>query len=285
MLVTGAAGFIGRNVAAYLRRRGARVRAYDGRFGARFSTADRRRLDRDVRWCAGVIHLAGQASVFGAKQDPQADLEVNVLGTVQLLQALRACPRRLVFPSSIAVYPSRASGLSREADAAPRSFYAAGKLAAEAYVGLYASQLGVPGVALRLGYVYGDDVERGPFADVCRSVALGQRRVQLFTSPRSSFDFIHVDDVAAAFDAALSRSLPAGTVLNVGSGGATTVRELARLAADAAGVPVPATSAPAGAVAVRLAMDSSAALRAMGWRARRSLASGVADYVGHYARR
>ena len=231
------------------------------------------------------MHLAGQSSVFRAQQDPLADAQTNIIGTLQLLEQLRHYPRLLVYPSTIAVYRSRSSGRSVETEAQPHSFYAAGKLVVENYIRLYSEQYAVPGVSLRLGYVYANDVTRGPFADICGAVSRGEKSVKLFASLRSSFDFIHVNDVASAMEAVLRRDLPAGTVLNISTGEATEVKEILRLATEHVGVSLPKVLVKSEAKPVRLVMDCRVARRLLGWRPRVSLNAGIKDYLLNYGRK
>ena len=282
VLVTGANGFIGRHLVKYLRGLNFEVRGYSGRLGRRQSAADQIALARAVRWCDGVVHLAGQPSVFRAQQDPIADAQTNILGTLQLLEQLRRNPRRLVYPSTIAVYRGRASGRSKEDEAVAHTFYATGKMAIENYIRLYGEQYGVRGVCLRLGYVYASDVARGPFFDVCSSIARRHGSCKIFVNPRSSFDFVHINDVMTAMVIALKKNVPPGAVFNIGTGKATSAKQLLGLATTEARVASPKISAPLGLEQLRLIMDCRAARHLLGWRPKVTLVAGIKDYLLKY---
>jgi UDP-glucose 4-epimerase len=288
VLVTGGAGFLGHHLVAALLRRGREVTVLDD-----LSTGRAERLPVAVRFVRGdvrdpaavaealedateVVHLAAVVSVRGSAEDPVRDADVNVLGTLQILEGLAraradgAPVGRAVLASSMAVYAEGTAGatLREDAPTAPRSPYGVGKLAAEQYWRLGCARAGVGGVVLRYFNAYGPGQTPSPYVGVithfAERVRAGAPPV-IFGDGLQRRDFVHVDDLVAATLAALERDV-AGRTLNVGSGRGTTVREVARAVLDALGSPLVPEHAPAREEELREAVaDISAARAALGY--------------------
>jgi UDP-glucose 4-epimerase len=301
ILVTGGAGFIGSHVADTLLARSAEVLALDDLSSglesnvadaASFARIDIR--DRDALHAAaaefaptGVCHLAAQASVTASVRDPSFDLAVNVLGTLNVVEAAHANDAPVVFASTGgALYGDGAPVPTTEAFAPePLSPYGASKLAGEAYVSTWARLYGRPNVILRLGNVYGPRQNAHGEAGVVAIFSellkeTGQPTV--FGDGSQTRDYIHVGDVARAFADALE-SREAG-VFNVGTGVETDVLVLLGHLQDAAGTSVEPRFEPLRPGELRRsALDASAAAAALGWRSKVGLADGLADTYRSYA--
>jgi UDP-glucose 4-epimerase len=288
VLVTGGAGFIGHHLVAALRARGREVTVLDD-----LSTGRAERLPRETRLVMGdvrdaaavaaalegvceVVHLAAVVSVRGSAEDPVRDAEVNVLGTLRLLEGIaraRAAGQdvaRAVLASSMAVYAEGApDGLLREdAPTVPRSPYGVGKLAAERYWHLGCARSGVEGVVLRYFNAYGPGQTPSPYVGVITHffdrVRAGMPPV-IFGDGLQRRDFVHVDDLVAGTVAALDRDV-SGLTLNLGSGRGTTVLEVARAVLAACGSTLEPEYAPARPEELRHAVaDISAARAALGY--------------------
>lgn len=302
-LVTGAAGFIGSHLTDRLVADGHRVTGLDDlSTGSLRNVADARRhkgfgfhrfditsddlpeliaRDRpDV-----VFHLAAQMDVRKSVGDPLGDTRTNVLGTVNVLEScVRAGVPRVVFASSGGtVYGEPATvPVTERAGLRPGSPYGAAKVAGETYVEAFRQLHGLQGVCLRLANVYGPRQdphgEAGVVAIFARALTSG-RQARIFGDGTSARDYVHVDDVVEAF-VRCADGRADGRRLNVGTGVATTVRELHRLVARAAG----AADAPEFAAARpgelhAIALDSGAARRALGWEAAIGLEDGLARTV------
>jgi UDP-glucose 4-epimerase len=294
-LVTGGAGFIGSNLVDALLARGEEVLALDdlstGRrenLGAAVDggggelvvgdVRDPRLLEREFERFRpdAVFHLAAQVDVRKSIADPAHDAEVNVIGTIRLLEACRAAGTgRLVFASTGGAIYGEGEGrelpLAETAECLPDAHYGQSKHAAEGYCGVYSRLHGLSTVAVRLGNVYGprqDPLgEAGVVAIFCNRL-LGGERPTVFGDGRQTRDYVYVGDVVEAMLAAAGSD--AGGVYNVGTGVETSVLDLveglARVSGSGAFDPEPAPPRP-GEVQ-RIAIDPARAERELGWRAR-----------------
>jgi UDP-glucose 4-epimerase len=291
-LVTGGAGFIGSHLVDALLALGDEVHVVDnlstGSQENLASAAELHELDiRDeaLEELAGrlrsevVFHLAAQADVGTSVERPAFDAEVNVVGTVRVLEAARATAARVVFTSSGGAIYGECERPARESDEPqPLSPYAASKLAGEEYLATWNRLYGAAHVACRLANVYGprqlSTLEGGVVAVFLDRLRAGQETV-IFGDGEQTRDFVFVGDVVAALLAAAAA--PAGGLYNVGSGVATTVRELHRLCAEVSGVAQePRLAAERAGDLRHSVIDPSLAARELGWRPETGLAAGLA---------
>ena len=294
-LVTGGAGFIGSHVVDALLARGDEVRVLDDlSSGRRENLAAGAELVEgsivDAELVSGlfddwrpeaVFHLAAQIDVRKSISDPVFDLDLNVGGTIRLLEEVRNVPgSRFVFASTGGAIYGEGEGrplpLDEDADRLPDAPYGQSKLAAEGYLSLYSRLYGLDAVALRLGNVYGPRQdphgEAGVVAIFCKAL-LGGTTPKVFGDGLQTRDYVFVGDVASAFVAASGRGEGA---YNVGTEAETSVIELGRLIGDACGVAFEPEMAPARLGEVqRIAIDSSRAERELDWRPARDLAEGI----------
>ncbi len=180
---------------------------------------------------ARVVHLAANTSVLESVQRPLLTVRANIEATCRMLDLARKIDsERFLFASTAAIYGDRRSSC-RETDApAPASPYASSKLASEYYCKVYASLYGIPTVVLRYFNVYGPG-QSNRYAGVITSFvneALRGKPPIIFGDGYQTRDFVFVDDVARATVASLTQPVPGGTILNIGSGRATTIISLAR---------------------------------------------------------
>jgi UDP-N-acetylglucosamine 4-epimerase len=287
VLVTGAAGFIGSHLARRLVADGAEVVGLDDLSDGtldnlrdvpevRFIEADLRdeaAVADAARGCAAIYHQGAKRSVPRSMEQPGITTDVNVRGTLNVLLAARDAGAVVVAASSSSVYGDQTEFPLRESmTLAPRSPYAASKLALEVYLAGIGLSYGVATVALRYFNVYGprQDPESEYAAVVPRfAVAcLTGARPEVHGDGEQSRDFTYIDDVVEAnLRSARSSSEAHGRAFNIGGGGEpTSVNELLRLVGDAAGVtPDPVhTGTRAGDVRMTQA-DVSLAERVLGF--------------------
>jgi UDP-glucose 4-epimerase len=292
IVVTGGAGFIGSHLVDALVERGHAVTVVDHlrhgheenlgpalRAGARLARADVTEVTA-MRRILGharpevVFHQAAQIDLRRSVDDPSTDAHVNVGGTASVLEAARRSgARRVVLSSTAGVYGDPAELPTPETHPVePLSPYGAGKAAAEAYLRLFARLHGLSCAALRISNVYGPRQdpfgEAGIVAIMCGALA-ERRPVTIFGDGRQTRDYVHVDDVVAAFLAAGESDV--GGEINVGTGTQTTLLELAEL------LGVPTVSAPAReGESRRSCLDCRRAAAELGWRARTPLPEALA---------
>jgi UDP-glucose 4-epimerase len=293
-LVTGGAGFLGAALANCLVGNGDQVRVVDD-----LSAGDSSRLDERVLFTRGsvldrpklwtllqdvdcVYHLAARVLVSESILYPSAYNEVNVGGTVSVMEAMRdAGVRRVVLASSGAVYGEQAQQPVREDQVPnPQSPYAVSKLAAEHYVRTIGALWGMETVILRIFNAYGPGqslpVSHPPV--VPRFLQQIQRggSLVIFGGGAQTRDFVYVDDVVDGMVAAATASDVDRRTINVGSGTSTSVNELSALAAEVVGQEAEVLHSPAESGGVsHLCADISLARRLLDYAPRVELRQGL----------
>jgi UDP-glucose 4-epimerase len=303
ILITGGAGFIGSHlVDAFLDRgdeiavvddlsRGSQARLVGSpRFYRLDITDDVSALRFAVNEFepALICHLAAQIDVRASVTDPVSDANINILGTLNVLEAARQVNARVVFASSGgALYGDGAAIPSTEnMILLPTSPYGSAKLSAEHYIGLYNRLYGTRHAILRLANVYGPRQdpysEGGVVAVFCNTVLTGDA-VKIYGDGSQTRDFIHVSDVAKAF-MAVSNYDRVGT-WNIGTGIETSVLDIVRMIEDLTGEPVVPRYLPARPGEMhRSAIDAQRARNDLDWLPAVSFKAGLASVYEWLAR-
>jgi UDP-glucose 4-epimerase len=197
-----------------------------------------------------IVHLAAQAAVSRSVADPVFDASVNILGMLNLLEACRSAGvGNVVYVSTggaaygdTEVVPTPETHLTR-----PASPYGASKVSAELYLDCWAGLHSARGVSLRLANVYGPrqnpEGEAGVVAIFTRRLLSGRPCV-INGDGEQTRDYVYVGDVADAVVRALIRPAATGAI-NIGTSRETTVNEIYRVLARAAGIDRPAEHGPA----------------------------------------
>lgn len=243
-LVTGGAGFIGSHLANTLVQNGHDVRVLDD-----LTSGDRHLLHKNIHFTRGdvsnipklwsllqgvdcVYHLAARVSVAESVLYPRDYNQVNVGGTVSLMEAMRdAGVQRVVLASSGAVYGSLPHQPVKESHKPrPESPYAVSKLAAEQYVHTIGQLWGMESVALRIFNAYGPHqslpVSHAPVVPRFLKQATTGGSVVLFGGGQQTRDFVYVTDVVTALVKAATAVGVNQEIINVGSGQETTIKTL-----------------------------------------------------------
>jgi UDP-glucose 4-epimerase len=243
VLVTGGGGFIGKHLVSELLQQGFEVEALDKiprprNFpiskrlayyqGDVNSTSLRSRSKPGTR----IVHLAANTSVQESIRRPLNSVRSNIEATCRMLEFARKIDsERFLFASTAAVYGDKRSSCLETDLPAPASPYASSKLASEYYCKVYASLYGIPTVVLRYFNVYGpgqSDHYSGVITRFVREALHGKPPV-VFGDGRQTRDFVFVGDVIRATVASLIRRVPGGTILNIGTGRATSIASLAQV--------------------------------------------------------
>ena len=236
-----------------------------------------------------IAHLAGQMDVRKSVADPIADAATNILGTLNIMEALRAAGAgtRVVFTSTGGVLygdfntPPNYETYPKD----PESPYAIAKLSTEYYLAYYGRVHSMDSAALRFGNVYGPRQdphgEAGVVAIFCGRI-LSNRPLTMFGDGRQTRDYVYVGDVARAVYLAATEPLPAKGRLderafNVGTGQGTSVIEIARLLQEVAGTKVPVEFAPRRPGEQQESfVNSDKARELLGWTSQVTLPEGLA---------
>ena len=299
ILVTGAAGFIGRWVVAELLSRGHTVLPVDN-----LAAGDPGNLDAfagmpgflpletgDVRdpaacrsWTSGVdavAHLAASISVQDSIDDPATTFDNDVVGTFHVLEAARAAGARVLFMSTCMVYDRAMTpeGIGEHHPTKPASPYAASKIAGEALTLSYFHAYGLPTTVVRPFNTYGPFQrsvgEGGVVAIFTRRSLLGEE-LRIYGDGTQTRDLLYVEDCARFVADALLADAATGRILNAGTGVDVSVNELAgTIEPDPGRVVHLEHIHPQSEIAV-LRCDPRLAGEVLGWRPATSLAEGLA---------
>ncbi|MEE4596108.1 NAD-dependent epimerase/dehydratase family protein [Streptomyces sp. DSM 41524] len=282
-LVTGALGFIGTPLCRRLLERGDTVTMLDlppkapsdliGHSSASYHSLDLTResdWERVIRGHDVVFHLAANTENRPGMAGRLADYEHTVGATVRLLYALGDKePTTFVLTSSQLVYGGRA-GRAREADPVhPQTTFAAGKVAAEAFLCAYANATHISAVACRLANVIGPGIRRGVVADLVHRLREDPDKLQVLGNGQQRRSYVHVDDCVAALLVAAATAQPGFGILNVSNTDTLTAAEVASVVAAASPGLAPAIEYSGGSAwqgdATALHPDASK-LAALGWK-------------------
>lgn len=246
-LVTGGAGFIGSHIVKALLKRGDCVRVFDdfsrglksnvskGVEVIKGSIIKPKKLVPALKGMDGVFHCAALPSVELSLQKPEQTLEVNLKGTLNVLQAMRMVGvKRLILSSSAAIYgDQRALPLKEDMKPNPGSPYALEKYASEEYCKIASAAWNIQTVCLRYFNVYGPRAAKdGAYVNVIpiflRQRSAGQE-LTITGKGTNTRDYIYIDDVVRANLLAMdSQQVGHGEIINIGSGIALSVNEIAK---------------------------------------------------------
>jgi UDP-glucose 4-epimerase len=297
-LVTGGAGFIGSNLVLELVGRGSRVTVLDN-----LSSGYRRNLksvptirfvEGDVRdpvavrdameGCEVVFHLAASVGNKRSIDKPLEDAEVNVLGTIQILECARALSaRKVVISSSAGVFGElKTLPIREDHPLAPDSPYGCTKLCEERLGLVWAKLFGMETVCLRYFNVFGRRQRFDAYGNVIPIFvfqALRGEPLTIFGDGEQTRDFVHARDVVAANIGAALRPGLSG-VFNIGSGDRVSINELVRRIKEVSGLKLDVRYGPERPGDVRHSLaDISAARECFGFEPSSNFAGNLADYV------
>jgi UDP-glucose 4-epimerase len=295
VLLTGGAGFIGSHVAEHLLSSGHEVAIVDN-----FSTGRRENVPKDTRCyefdvrtgCEAAFqefrpealcHHAAQIDVRRSVAEPDLDADINVIGTLRLLEnCIRYGVEKVVFASTGgAIYgEQREFPASEDHPQYPLSPYGVSKLACERYLHFYEAQYNLPYVALRYANVYGPRQdphgEAGVVAIFCANLASNKVSTINGTGEQTR-DYVYVGDVAGANVLALENDPPSGAY-NIGTGVETSVNRLYEILQATSGTSLPPVHGPSKpGEQLRSSLDPTRAGRVLGWYPGVPLAAGLKE--------
>ncbi|MGQ0649699.1 MAG: NAD-dependent epimerase/dehydratase family protein [Gemmatimonadaceae bacterium] len=311
VLISGGAGFIGSHVADRFLVAGYAVEILDNLSSGRrenvpngtqlhvldITSPDAARLIREGKFDV-LCHLAAQIDVRKSVADPAYDAQVNIGGSLNLLEAVRASgyQTRFVFSSTGGAIYGDFVNLPTVEDMPkdPESPYGIAKLSVEYYMGYFARVHGLDTVALRYSNVYGPRQdphgEAGVVAIFCKRILAGDT-LTVFGEGKQTRDYVYAGDVARANLAAAEARLPKMAQLdvrsfNIGTGVETTVLELASTLCEVAGAAVAVHNAPARpGEQQRSTVSIAKATRELGWRPEMPLVDGLRATYAYFTDR
>ena len=311
VLVTGGLGFVGSNLAAKLVDCGAHVLLMDamipGLGGNLFNVEpvrdqvvvnfsdirDEHSMNYVVRGKDFIFHLAGQNDHVLSLTDPYSDIDINIKGSVVLLEACRKFnpEARLVYTGTRGEYGSVAKlPASEDAPINPKGLYELSSLTSQKIFKIYHDNHGIQSVTLRLTNIYGERAQmlhsRFGVANWFIRQAIDGETIRVFGDGQILRDFLYVQDCVDAILMAASSEQAYGEVLNVGDDKASSFLELAKIAIEEAGSGewefAPFTQERAAQEPGDFYSDISKIRRVVGWEPTTSLRAGVKQTVDFY---
>jgi UDP-glucose 4-epimerase len=247
ILVTGGAGFIGSHLVDLLLSQNHQVVVLDNFSTGKLINLPRagsalRIVDGDIRCsdtveqtaagCNAIVHLAAVASVQASVEDPCGTHQVNLVGTLNLLEtAKKQGIERFVYASSAAVYGDTAVlPVGENTPLRPLTPYAADKLAGEYYIDFYRRQYDLKPVIFRFFNIFGPRQDpSSPYSGVISIFlqrALSKQPITVFGDGEQTRDFVYVADLVRLLEQAVSMSKNMTAPMNVGNGEQTSLNQL-----------------------------------------------------------
>jgi UDP-glucose 4-epimerase len=244
VVVTGGAGFIGSHLCRTLVENNTKVTVFDNLSSGKIDNIkdikaklkfvqgdirDPEKLKEATKSCKVIFHLAAQSSVPFSMENPKEDCEINVVGTVNVLEAARKTGARVVFASSSAAYGNpKVKPTPETFPTHPIAFYGLTKLIGEKYCRFYNENFGLEVVMLRIFNVYGPNCH-GAIYDFLNKLRENPDKLEVLGTGMQSRDFIYVSDMVNFLLKAAISPTAVGEIFNVGTGITTSVSELAKM--------------------------------------------------------
>src|SRR3989338_1117311 len=245
IFITGGAGFIGSWITKVLSREGHSITVYDnlssglrknltGLDGVKFiegDVLDKRSISLAMAGHDLIFHEAAQLEITTAIEDPKVDVEQNIIGSLNVLQAAKENRiKKLIIASSACVYGQQTNPPVGEHDMTrPNWEYGVSKLAVEKYCDIFADYENMSIANLRYAIVYGEREWYGRVLTIFLKRALEGNSLIIFGDGSATRDFVYVEDVAH-FNRLLTKKKWSGNeILNVSTGVATSIVDLAHI--------------------------------------------------------
>jgi UDP-glucuronate 4-epimerase len=294
ILVTGASGFVGSVVVRRLAAAGRSVIGTDivppmRPFGDHvvFAQADSRDVLRHTalmsEGCDGIIHCGGISGPMLAQDNPVELLDINIRGSLNLLELARVFRlRRFVMCSSVSAYGAAdaAAVVTEDEPLRASSAYGTSKAASDLLLQTFVAQYGVSATALRLGWVYGPGRRTDGFLRLMIRSAFDEPAYVLPRGADHRLQFVHVEDVADAIIAAFDAPTLAHSTYNINGHEALSLGEIAALVRDI--VPKAQIDIGPGLLPdtdVQAPMSLARAEVGLGWRPKTALGDGLRTYA------
>jgi len=291
ILVTGGAGFIGRNLVNFLLKEN-KVVVYDnlsnslqsdvdpliekGVIFVKGDILDFQTLQKSSVGCDMIVHLAAKSGVADSIKNPEITQQVNVDGTENVLKCCAENKiKKLIFASSAAVYSDSEKPINEQSDTDSPSPYGKSKLAAEKIIKDHSQKFQIDSICLRMFNVYGKGQNASYAGVITRFVEniLQENPIQINGDGKQTRDFISIFDVVDAFDCAIKNvEGKRGNIYNIGSGKSVTINQLAEILEDVVGKKITINHVEQKNNEVRYSLaDTALAKNELGFVAKRNL--------------
>lgn len=224
VLVTGDMGFIGSNLKKWLLEAGIVVRGFSHRNG--FDILDRKQLYCETKGCDLVYHLAAYANPAESILKPQYSIDVNIKGTLNVLETCKSHGIPLVYVSTCEIYGDSSVAIEEDHPLRPPNPYAASKAAADVICYSYFKCYGLNVKIVRLFNPYGPNQQLNKVIPTLYSQAKEDKPLMIYGDGSDTRDYVFIDDII--YGLYLAKDLPKGQIVNLATGIATTTLQLAR---------------------------------------------------------
>jgi len=231
VLLTGDTGFIGSNMKAFLLKENVQVVGYSRREG--FDVLNRDQLRKAAKNCDVVYHFAAEAKPGQSVSNPVHAVEVNVKGSLNILEVCRELGVSLVYPSSCEIYGDSKVPIKEDFPINPTNPYAAAKAAIDRFCYMYHRCFSLDVKIVRLFNPYGPRQQLNKIMPTFYSKALRGEPILVYGDGTDTRDYVYIGDIVKGLW--LARNLPAGEAVNLATGRATTNLEVALLIKELTG--------------------------------------------------
>lgn len=298
LLITGGLGFQGSHLADYFLKRGHQVTVLNtlserARSALELlekkpaviwgSVTDWELVRKSVREHDVVLHLAAYVNVDESLKNPRLCFEVNIGGTVNVLEAVKEFGSRLIYASTCEVYgaaPGRLA-IDEKTELKPHSPYASSKAAADRICFSYFKSYGLNVTVVRPFNIFGPRQKEGEFGALIPILVrrgLNKENIVVFGDGQQTRDYMYIDDLVHAYDLIFNAKKTAGEVYNFGTGKETSVKEIARYIAKKFGVAIEYREGRSGEVS-RFRADITKAGKLLKFKPRVDIWRGIDQYV------
>jgi len=245
--ITGICGFIGSHLSKSLESSGWEVKGIDNLFhpsgnNVPFKYGDIRYfhdIEKYVQWSDYVFHLAAQIHVDKSIESPEETIDINVKGTLNVLEAVKKFNKRMVFASSSEVYgSSQVDKMSENHPLDAQSPYAASKVAGDRLCKSYYDTFGTRVSILRNFNTFGEwqnDTSYGGVIAIFTRRALAGNDLFIFGDGSQKRDYMYIEDAVNGYKLCMEDESFLGTAVNIGTGTTITIKELAEIIIEITG--------------------------------------------------
>jgi nucleoside-diphosphate-sugar epimerase len=227
-LITGDTGFIGRNLRRFLEGKGVQVTGYSKSFGA--DIFDFENLAAQVEDCDIVFHCAAEAKPGESVLKPVHTINININGSLNVLEACKKHSVPLVYPSSCEIYGNSNGLLEEKSPLNPTNPYAASKAAIDRFCYMYHHCYGLDVKIMRFFNPYGPYQQLTKIIPTFYFKAVKGEPLPVFGDGTDTRDYVYIDDIVRGLW--LARNLPSGEAINLATEVATTNLDVARMIID-----------------------------------------------------